>query len=306
MRIFVSILVLCFIASAQKRFTSEYFVKKYNLKLPKVTEDMLDVSELTHTSDSWEYFYQGKTEKLDSVVRMLTIERFPRNLQTDKYRYTTDTVYVSSVSILIDSGGDTSSATNYKYVDNFRTQIAYKPKTNCIWKSRFDERGIKLLDVRKCPHEKEFSGQVFNNTIHDEYIESIETYRGEIDSNSIRRYYLTSFDSIAADFMVKKGNDPFIVRLNTYNKNNKRQASYAFGIYSNLNEVLNFDYYTYTDKGQLHRAYHFEVKDRNAEEKEYELVNFTEYEYDKLGRKIKTTTRVKPDKKQQKVKERKE
>jgi len=296
MRIFVSILVLCFIASAQKRFTSEYFVKKYNLTLPKVTEDMLDVSELTYTSDSWEYFYQGKTEKLDSVVQHLTIEGFMPSMTIMRYTYKNDTVYVRYISISMTTG-DTLNNSKKTFTKNFKNKSIFDLQTNCIWKSRFDERGIKLLDVRKCPHEKEFSGQVFNNTIHDEYIESIETYRGEIDSNSIRRYYLTSFDSIAADFMVKKGNDPFIVRLNTYNKNNKRQASYAFGIYSNLNEVLNFDYYTYTDKGQLHRAYHFEVKDRNAEEKEYELVNFTEYEYDKLGRKIKTTTRVKPDKK---------
>ncbi|HLV30098.1 MAG TPA: hypothetical protein VKY57_00875 [Chitinispirillaceae bacterium] len=297
MRIIVCIISLCFIVSGQKRFSSDYFVKKYNLKLPEVTQEMLDITKLTHTSDSWEYFYQGNTEKLDSIVRKLTIERFPRNLQKDKYRYTNDTVYVTSVSVLVDSGGDTSSATNYKYTADFRTQIAIKPKTNCIWKSRFDERGIKLLDVNKCPGEKEFGGQVFNNMIKDEYIESIETYRGEIDSNSIRRYYLTPFDSIAADFMVKKGKTPFIVRFNTYNKKNKKQASFAFGIYSNVNEVLNFDYYTYTNTNKLHRVYHFEVKNRNAKDKEYELVNFTEYEYDKLGRKIKKTTKVMPDKK---------
>ena len=89
------------------------------------------------------------------------------------------------------------------------------------------------------------------------------------------------------------------------NKNSKKQTCFGFGIYSNINEVLNFDYYTYTGKNKLFRVCHFEVKDRNAKQKEYELVNFTEYEYDSLGRKIKATTKVKPDPKEQKTEEKK-
>jgi len=299
MRIFIWIMLLCFIANAQKRFTSGHFVQKYNLELPKVTEKMLDVSELTHTSDSWEYFYQGKTEKLDSVVENMTIQGFPPSKKTMTYEHKGDTIIERLISIGVDNG---DTLNNYKriFTDNFLAKTSLDLKTNCIWKSRFDERGIKLLDVRKCPDEKEFGGQVFRLNKKHDYVEKHRERNGEIDSNSIRRYYLTPFDSIAADFMVKKGKEPFIVRLNVYNKDEKKQASYAFGIYSNLNEVLNFDYYTYTDKGQIHRSYHFEVEDRNAEEKEYELVNYTEYEYDKMGRKIRTTTRVKPDKKEQK------
>lgn len=299
------VMVLCLIASAQKRFTSEHFVQKYNLQLPTVTEKMLDAKELTHTSDSWEYFYQGKTEKLDSVVQNLTIEGFKPSRTIERYKYKNDTAYVRYFSISMITG-DTLNNSEKTFTENFKNKSVLDLGTNCIWKSRFDERGIKLLDVRKCPDEEDFRGQVFNSSVHDEYIESVETYRGEIDSNSIRRYYLTPFDSIAADFMVKKGKNPFIVRLNTYNKDNKKQASYAFGIYSNLNEVLNFDYYTYTEKGQMQRVFHFEVKDRKAKEKEYELVNFTEYEYDKLSRKIKTTTKVKPDKKEQKAEDKTE
>ena len=299
------IMVLCLIASAQKRFTSEHFVQKYYLQLPNVTEKMLDAKELTHTSDSWEYFYQGKTEKLDSVFQNLTIEGFKPSRTIERYKYKNDTAYVRYFSISMITG-DTLNNSEKTFTENFKNKSVLDLGTNCIWKSRFDERGIKLLDVRKCPDEEDFRGQVFNSSVHDEYIESVETYRGEIDSNSIRRYYLTPFDSIAADFMVKKGKNPFIVRLNTYNKDNKKQASYAFGIYSNLNEVLNFDYYTYTEKGQMQRVFHFEVKDRKAKEKEYELVNFTEYEYDKLSRKIKTTTKVKPDKKEQKAEDKTE
>lgn len=302
-RIFFLLIVLCFNAQAQKRFNADYFISKYNLNLPKLTKDMLDVSEFTHTSDLWKYFYQGKTNKLDKIVRMLTIQGAPRNLQTDEYKYSDDTVYVNSVSILVDSNGDTSSFTYYKYIDDFKTKIAYQPKFNCIWKSSFDERGIKMLDVRKCPGDTGFGGQVFNKTKHDEYIESIETYRGEIDSNTIRRYYLTPFDSIVADFMVTKRKEPFIVRLNVYNNNKKKKYSFGFGIFSNFNEVINFNHYTYTDKGQIHRDYYFFVIDRNAKDKSYELVNYTEYEYDSLGRVIRETTRVKPDPKKLETKE---
>ena len=299
MRILIWVIVLCLITSAQKRFFAEYFVQKYNLKLPEITQEMLNVANLSHTSDLWEYFYKGNTHKLDSIIENLTIQGFPPSRKIMIYIYKGNTTKERLISIGLDNG-DTLNNYVRTFTDDFRTKESLDLETNCIWKSRFDERGIKLLDVRKCPDEKEFGGQVFNNIIKDEYIESIETYRGEIDSNSIRCYYLTPFDSIAADFMVKKGKTPFIVRFNTYNKKNKKQASFAFGIYSNINEVLNFDYYTYTVTNKLHRVYHFEVKNRNAKDKEYELVNFTEYEYDKLGRKIKKTTKVIPDKKEKK------
>jgi hypothetical protein len=77
MRIFILLIIFCFIIHAQKRFTSNYFVSKYNLSLPEVTKEMLDISDLTHTSDLWEYYYKGKTDKLDSAIEDLTIERFP-------------------------------------------------------------------------------------------------------------------------------------------------------------------------------------------------------------------------------------
>ncbi len=294
MRIFISIIVLGFIVQAQKRFTSDYFVSKYNLSLPEVTKEMLDISTHTHTSDLWEYHYQGKTVKLDSVVRNLTIEGFNPSRRVKKYNYEFDSVVVREVSISKITY-DTLSNWIITYKNNFRFQSALNLKSNCIFNSCFDDRGIKMLDVSKCPGEIDFGGQVFNITKHDEYIESIEIYRGEIDSNSIRRYYLTPFDSIVADFMVKKGKDPFIVNLNVYNNKRKKQYSYGFGIFYNINEVLSFNYYTYTDKNQLHRSYYFDVIDRKAKDKHYELVNYTEYEYDSLGRKIRVTTRVKPD-----------
>jgi hypothetical protein len=285
---------MCFVAQTQKRFNSDYFISKYNLNLPKITKDMLHISDFTHTSDLWEYFYHKNTEKLDSVTRKLTIEGFNPSRKILRYNYISDSVIVREISIS-DVKGDTLVNIINFYKNNFRYKRALDLQSNCIWKSSFDERGIKMLDVRKCPGDTGFGGQVFNKTKHDEYIESIETYRGEIDSNTIRRYYLTPFDSIVADFMVTKRKEPFIVRLNVYNNNKKKKYSFGFGIFSNFNEVINFNHYTYTDKGQIHRDYYFFVIDRNAKDKSYELVNYTEYEYDSLGRKIRETTRVKPD-----------
>ena len=293
---------MCFVAQAQKRFNSDYFISKYNLNLPKITKDMLHISDFTHTSDLWEYFYHKNTEKLDSVTRKLTIEGFNPSRKILRYNYISDSVIVREISIS-DVKGDTLVNIINFYKNNFRYKRALDLQSNCIWKSSFDERGIKMLDVRKCPGDTGFGGQVFNKTKHDEYIESIETYRGEIDSNTIRRYYLTPFDSIVADFMVTKRKEPFIVRLNVYNNNKKKKYSFSFGIFSNINEVINFNHYTYTDKGQIHRDYYFFVIDRNAKDKSYELVNYTEYEYDSLGRVIRETTRVKPDPKKLETKE---
>jgi hypothetical protein len=293
---------MCFVAQTQKRFNSDYFISKYNLNLPKITKDMLHISDFTHTSDLWEYFYHKNTEKLDSVTRKLTIEGFNPSRKILRYNYISDSVIVREISIS-DVKGDTLVNIINFYKNNFRYKRALDLQSNCIWKSSFDERGIKMLDVRKCPGDTGFGGQVFNKTKHDEYIESIETYRGEIDSNTIRRYYLTPFDSIVADFMVTKRKEPFIVRLNVYNNNKKKKYSFGFGIFSNFNEVINFNHYTYTDKGQIHRDYYFFVIDRNAKDKSYELVNYTEYEYDSLGRVIRETTRVKPDPKKLETKE---
>ncbi len=72
---------------------------RVNLSLPEVTKEMMDISDLTHTSDLWEYYYQGKTEKLDSVVRNLTIERFNPSRRVNKYFYESDSVVVREVSI---------------------------------------------------------------------------------------------------------------------------------------------------------------------------------------------------------------
>jgi hypothetical protein len=288
---------MCFIAQAQKRFNSDYFISKYNLNLPKITKEMLYISEFTHTSDLWEYFYQRNTEKLDNVTRKLTIQGFDPSQRVIRYNYESDSVIVREVSVSI-TNGDTLNNWIKIYSNDFKDKKALDLESNCIYKSSFDERGIKMLDVSKCPDDTGFRGQVFNKTKHDEYIESIETYRGEIDSNTIRRYYLTPFDSIVADFMVTKRKEPFIVRLNVYNNNKKKKYSFGFGIFSNINEVISFNYYTYTDKNQLHRSYYFDVINRKAKEKSYELVNYTEYEYDSLGRKIRVTTRVKPDPKE--------
>ena len=294
MRLFVSLIALCFIVHAQNRFNADYFVSKYNLNLPKISKEMLNISELTHNSDLWEYFYKRQTEKLDSVTRKLTVQGFDSSRKILHYNYKSDSVIVREISISVVNGDTLVNMINF-YKDNFRYKKALDLQSNCIWQSRFDDRGIKLLDVRKCPGEIDFDGQVFHLDTKDDYLEKYRNKNGEIDSNSIRLYYLTSFDSIAADFMVMKGKKTFIVRLNTYNKKRKKQYSYGFGIFSNINEVLSFNYYTYTDKNQLHRSYYFDVIDRKAKDKRYELVNYTEYEYDSLGRKIRVTTRVKPD-----------
>ncbi len=137
MRIFILLIIFCFIIHAQKRFTSNYFVSKYNLSLPEVTKEMLDISDLTHTSDLWEYYYKGKTDKLDSAIEDLTIERFPYSRAFMVYTHKGDTAIERLISINLDSG-DTLSNWIITYINNFRYKSALDLQSNCIWQSRFD------------------------------------------------------------------------------------------------------------------------------------------------------------------------
>jgi hypothetical protein len=259
---------------------------------------MLDVSKHTYTSDFWEYFYIGNSSKIDSVIRHLTIEGFPPSRKCERYSYQRDSVIVRSVSIAKEKG-DTLSNWLDIYTDSFKSQESMNLRTNGVYYLKFNDWGCKLLDMSKYPGEDQPSGQKFILTTCKEYIEAVEYYKGVIDSNNIRRYYFTDFDSVIADYLVERQKEPIILKLNMYNTNNKLRVSYGFGMFSNFNVVEDFDYNTYTSKGQIHRKYLFRVKNPSAKEKEYRLVNYTEYEYDKLGRKTKMTTRVVPDPKYQ-------
>src|SRR5690554_638629 len=300
MRILIWVIVLCLITSAQKRFFAEYFVQKYNLKLPEITQEMLNVANLSHTSDLWEYFYKGNTHKLDSIIENLTIQGFPPSRKIMIYIYKGNTTKERLISIGLDNG-DTLNNYVRTFTDDFRTKESLDLETNCIWKSRFDERGIKLLDVRKCPGEKEFSGQVFSLEKHENYLESIPIKEGVVDSNNIRRYYLAPFDSIVADFLVERNKTPVFFNLIIYNKQQQPVYKYSFDVFRQSNPVVNYNYHTYDNAGRLKRIYLFYIKNWNSPEDGFVLTNVTEYEYDKIGRKVKKTTKVMPDKKEKKT-----
>ncbi len=282
--------------SAQLAFQPGYFMEKYDLSLPSISEDMLKVGHFSHSSNTVKYFYDGNKRQLDSVISLLTIEGFKPSRSVDKYSYHGDTVNVRSVSLSIPDG-DTLNNNEKTYTADFRRKDALDHATDCIWRTHFDKRGIKILEVRKCPQDDDFRGQVYHLVQREEFIDKYKEKNGVIDSSTIRRYYLTAFDSVVADFMVKEGKDPFIVRLNTYGEDKRKTMSYGFGIYTKNFEVVEMDKYTYTDQGKLHRVYHFEVKNGDPN-----LVNYTEYEYDILGRKARVTTRVEPERRSQKEK----
>ena len=290
MRIFILLIVLCFIAQAQKRFNADYFISKYNLNIPKVTKEMLDVSELTNIVDFCEYFYHRNTEKLDSVTRKLTMKGFEPNRRVQSYIYNFNSVTVKEVSVSL-INGDTLNEW-IKFIRNkLRDTTILNLKIKSVWITSYDKHGIKSVEAIKYPGEIDFVWKFFDNTKHDEYIESLRYIKGEIDSNSIMRYYFSPFKSIVAEFEVKKGKGPSISRLNIYN--NKKKIQYRFSFFSN--EVYKFSYYTYTEKRQIHREYIFIIKERDAEDISFEPGSYTEYEYDNLGRVIRETTRVKPN-----------
>lgn len=287
-------------ADARKRFTPEYFVKKHDLVLPVATRELLDVSKHTYKINAWEYFYIGKSDKLDSVYNYKDLLTYTVNEDFRKYSYKGDTVIYRSISIA-QNNGDTLTNDIIKRTDNYLTEIFLSLKDSCCYYRAFQPWANKrIYNKSKCRGEAEPTGQEFVFTEHEEYIEDIEYNKGKIDSTNIRRYYFNVFDSLVADYMVRPGSEPLLVDLRFYNKNHLQTMQYSFGISVAQFQVTDFQKFTYTPANKLHRIYLFSALDYAAPEKGYELTNYTEYEYDNLGRLVRMTTRVPPDPKYQK------
>jgi len=300
MKALLLFLLLMGAADARKRFTPEYFVKKHDLVLPVATKELLDVSKHTHKSDTWEYFYIGKSEKLDSVYNYRDLQVFTVSEDFQKYSYKGDTVINRSISIAEDNG-DTLTNDIIKRTDNNLTEIALRLKDSCYYYSAFQPWANKrLYDKSKCRGEAEPTGQEFVFTEYEEYIEDVEYFKGKIDSNTIRRYYFNDFDSLVADYSVESGISPRLFNLYTYTKQKKKDMSFLFNAFTDKNSVVSFEKHTYTPANRLHRIYLFSALSFDAPEKGYKLTNYTEYEYDDLGRLVRMTTRVPPDPKYQK------
>jgi hypothetical protein len=295
--LFFLLLLASIVFTQSKDFTPEYFVKKHNLKLPEVTEKNIDVSKHTHKSDSWFYFYNAKSDTIDSVYDYLNIERFPPNKQYDKYTYRGDSTIIKRVAI---SQRSFDTTTNLKiiFTDNYCSKTYFDNKNGCYTFVKFTPWGERKSEKNLCPGEKEPEGQEFAFVNKGNFIECIETYKGKVDSNNIRHYYFSSFDSLVADYMVEKDNPPFLAHLLFYTTQHKRKLDYGFDLFKHYNEVINFNYDTYRPDGKLFRTYYFDINDRNQKEKEYLLINYSEYTYDSLGRKTTMITYVIPDKKE--------
>jgi hypothetical protein len=293
-------MILLFASSAafsQKGFTPEYFVKKHKLKLPEVNEENIDISKHTYKSDSWSYFYLGKTDKIDSVYRHLTLQSFAAIKQYEKYAYRNDSIFVNIISIAQDEF-DTTVNEKTIITNNYQSELCF----NLLRKEKiyleFTPWGKRKCEKWLRPGDKEPAGQEFAFTKKGDYVEAIETYKGKINLNDIRRYYFTSFDSLCAEYIVKPDNQPRLISLFFYTKDGKVMIEYGIDFIKYFNEVDNYNFYTYTPDGKLFRNYYFNLKNDSYTDKprEYELVNYTEYIYDTLGRKATMITRMVPDK----------
>jgi hypothetical protein len=298
MRVLFVLLLFASITFTQtKYFTPEYFVKKHNLKLPEVRDQNIDISKHTHKSDSWFYFYKGKSDTIDSVYDYLNIERFPPNKEYGKYSYRGDSVIIKSIAISQRSY-DTTSNLIITFTDNYCSKRYFDNKNGCYTFVKFTPWGVRKSEKKLCPSEKEPHGQDFAFENKGSFVECLETYNGKVDSNTIRHYFFSSFDSLVADYMVEKETPPFLAGLIFYTNKNKRKIDYHFDLFKHYNEVINFNYHTYRPDGKLFRTYFFDANDKKPKEKEYILINYTEYSYDSLGRKTTMITYVIPDKKE--------
>jgi hypothetical protein len=294
--IVVSLLLCCSIVVAEKGFTSDYFVKKHNLLLPQVNEKQTDISKHAHKSDSWFYFYKDSSDKIDSVYEYLNIEGFPPNKQHQKYEYRKDSIFIRSISIAQDNM-DTTSNEIIIFTNNFKNKTYYDKRNQCYTYVTFTSWGQRKSEKNQCPKDVFPHGREFSFVKKANYIESIETYNGEVDSSDIRRYYFTAFDSLCAEYSVTKDTTPFLVKLNVFNSSQQKTYEYGFDPFKYYNHVYSFNYFTYGKNGKMLRDYFFLVKPETEKlkKREFYLVNYTEYTYDSLGRKTSMITRVVPD-----------
>ena len=293
MRVFTVLLILISISAAKKPFTPDYFINKHNLKLPEITGEMLDISNHTHRSDLWEYFYVGTADTLDSVYNFRTLQAYHDSKHFEIYSYSLDTTIINIFSIAQDNG-DTTNKRLQKITENGKRVISIDLKRNCTWYHKKNEWGKRIYEKLKCPGDKKPRGQEFEYTDHGEYIEAIPFKRGKVDSNNIRRYYFTAYNSIVADYLVEKQKTPFLVELHLY-KDKKPATVYEFSIFDTLHPIVNIYHYTYNKAGKQQKNYFLTAVDWKNPKKGYELANYTEYEYDTLGRKVKASTWVVPD-----------
>ncbi|MDG5815204.1 hypothetical protein QA601_08945 [Chitinispirillales bacterium ANBcel5] len=293
MKITLIVLFLTTMVMGQKKFNPEHFIQKHNLHLPEVTDNMVDISNHTHKSDSWYYFYKDDSDKVDSVFRYLNIEGFPASKSFEKHHSHEDTIIIQAISISQTSFDTTNNYLEIKYNNNI---IYVYPKTNCSTLVTYNSWGQRKSEKRKCRDDEEFRGVEFTFTPKDEYIESIEIRNGKPKFNDIRWYYITPFDSLCAEYIKEPDKDPFIIKLYTYTPSQKREYEYSLGIYSNQGDVIRFNFYTYTEHNQVERIYFFSLKNYSNLEDGFVLTNYTEYTYDSLGRKTSMITRVVPDK----------
>ena len=112
------------------------------------------------------------------------------------------------------------------FTNNFRNQNNIDLKTGVKYFEQITTWGKPLLRKWQYHEDKEPHGRDFQLIKHDDYIESIEIDEGKIDSTDRRYYYFSYFDSLVAEYMVKKGKTPFLIFLRCFNKRKKLETEY--------------------------------------------------------------------------------
>ncbi|MBD3344449.1 MAG: hypothetical protein GF401_05250 [Chitinivibrionales bacterium] len=294
MRLLIFLLLFCADIYALKSFSPSQFVNIHNLKLPAISEKMLDFSKHAHESDSWRYFYIGKSGKIDSVYNYRKLRNFHELAQIHTYEYRDDTTLIAELSIAQDNG-DTLSRWVRKISQKGRFEVSIDINRNCTWYHKRNKWGKRIYEKKQCPGDEEPEGSEFNYIDRGDYIESIKTKKGKVDSNSIRRYYFTDFDSVVADYIVTTYQKPTLVSLIKYGKNKKVKTKFGFNSFDTLNSIVNINHYEYDSKNRLFREYYLTANDFNDPSDGYQLANYTQFEYDSLGRLKKKTTWVVPE-----------
>ncbi len=292
MRLLLYVVICIGLAFADENiYQPEYFIKKHSLNLPHITPDMSDISRHSYILDIKEYFYLGSTSNLDSVIRYIHIKRPIR--EYERYLYLGDTTISKVVSIT--EKGDTVDQLIVTSDRLHNTRRYVDLESQCMHTIQLNEWGKKIVDKAKCSGDKEFSGQEVEFRKNGNCTEAIPKNNGIVDSNGIRKYYLNSFNNIVAEYSIDKRGGFRISQLITYNVHNNPIYQYNIIGFDKWNFVEKFNHYVYDSSGRLKRDYLYKTADRKKKKKGFQLVNYTEYEYDDLGRKIRMITYGKGD-----------
>lgn len=299
----VIIVILLFLYSglyARTTFTFNYFVDKFKLTLPEITEKHLDQTGFITDPDSIVFLYVNDSRKIQSEIRYHDTSAFKIKKEVRDYLYKDDTTVINGISIDFRTGDTVNFYTEHLMSNGFKSLIySYNRKCGKGYKISYEESGPLMVNqnyrTRCSDNNDQWKGY---KTKVDKFDGFIETRDYDIVTNNRRkkynrRFYLTSFDSAFAQcFYYPETKKESLIRLIKY-KNKLRRYEYSFSSTDSGKDLYQITYYRYSRNGIISRKYFFNVKYNKNNLPTPVLDMIVDYHYDSKGRLCKQTSKKK-------------